>query len=243
MPNWSVQLVGNKFDLEDLSQWFTTPDLQVVKELDGFYLRSNRFETIEEAEQVKVLAQEMLQRLVGAAKLFRPNFMSVGLGAIIRQEDDGQRYCYVFLSSSIVVRSKTSSVKLTVNGGKETPQVPLPAVWAAVAKDDEKVLQALRLWANNPDSWDNLYKILEVIESDVGGAIYRNAWVSKKEVNRFTQTANSPEALGDEARHAKKRVSPPPKPMTIQEAKQLMKTLLEKWIASKTPSGRGKTNP
>jgi len=236
MPNWSVQLFGNRFDLEDLSKWFTTTDLQVVKESDGFYLKSDLFETIEEAEHVRTLAQEMLQRLVGAAKLFRTNFMSVELGEVTRQEDDKQRHRYVSLSASIVVRSKTSSI-LTVNGREETPpKVPLPAVWAAVAKDDKKVLQALRLWANNPDSWDNLYKILEVIESDVGGAIYCNGWVSKTEVRRFTQTANSAEALGDEARHTKRHVPPPPRPMTIKEAIQLMKALLQKWIASKTPS-------
>jgi hypothetical protein len=236
MPNWSVQLTGDKFDLEDLPKWFTTPDLQVVEELDGYYLKSDLFEAIEEAEQVRALAQEMLQFLVGAAKLFRPNFMSVELGAVTRQENDGRRHRHVFLSSSIVARSKVSSAKLTVNGSEEGPQVPRPAVWAAVAKDDEKVHQALRLWVSSPDSWVNLYKILEVIESDVGDAIYGNAWVSKTEVTRFTQTANSAEAIGDEARHAKKHVPPPPRPMTIQEAKQLMKALLEKWIESKTPS-------
>jgi hypothetical protein len=236
MPNWSVQLTGDKFDLEDLPKWFTTPDLQVVEELDGYYLRSDLFEAIEEAEEVRTVAQEILERLVGAAKLFRPNFLSIELGAVIRQEDDGRRRRHVSLSSNIVARSKVSSVKLTVNGSEETLQVPRPAVWAAVAKDDEKVRQALRFWSDGPENWAYLYKVLEVIESDVGGVIYRNAWVSKTEVKRFTQTANSAEALGDDARHAKKHVPPPPKPMTIKEAKQLMKALLEKWIASKTTS-------
>jgi len=47
------------------------------------------------------------------------------------------------------------------------------------------------------------YKILEIIELDVGGSIYQEGWTNKSEATRFTQTANSAEALGDAARHAK----------------------------------------
>ena len=140
------------------------------------------------------------------------------------------------MSSSIVLRSKTSSVRLSVNGVEEEPQVPRPAVWAAIAKDDDKVRQALRFWVNAHDNWGNLYKILEIIESDVGSSIYSNGWVSKAEVGRFTQTANSADALGDEARHAKKHVAPPSTPMTIKEARHLIKVLLQKWIESKISS-------
>jgi hypothetical protein len=137
------------------------------------------------------------------------------------------------LSGAIKARSKTSAAKLTVNGKEEISQVPRTALWAAIAKDNEKVRQALRFWVKGSENWADLYKVHEVIESDFGDAVYTNGWASKIEVTRFTRTANSVEALGDQARHAKKYAEPPSKPMTIQEAKGLIKHLLEKWIDSK----------
>jgi len=234
MPRWSVQLNGDKFDLEDFPEWFTNPDLQVVEELDGFYLKSVLFEPLEDAESVRSLAQELLERLIGAAKLFRPNLVPVELGPVVQQRKDGQKRHHILLVSSLTMRSKVSSVKLNVNGNDDTLDVPRPAIWASVAKDSEKVRQALRYWTKGTDSWFNLYKILEVIESDVGGEIFSSKWASKAAVNCFTQTANSYETLGDDARHAKSHIPPPSNPMNIQEAKQLIKSLLENWIESKT---------
>jgi hypothetical protein len=236
MTNWLVQLSGAKFELEDFPKWFTTRDLQVVERSDGYYLRSDLLEAIQDADQVRASAQELLECLLGAAKLYRPSLGPVGLDSVVREEEDGRRHVYVYLSGAIRVRSKVSVAKLTVNGKEETRQIPRPALWAAIAKDDEKIRQALRLWVKGSENWADLYKVLEVIQSDVGGAIYTNERASKRKVTRFTHTADSVEALGDQARHAKKVGSPPRKPMTIQEAKQLIKGLLEKWIDSKISS-------
>jgi hypothetical protein len=236
MPNWSIQLSGDKFDLEDFPKWFPTPDLQVVERPDGYYLKSELFEAIEDADQVRASAQELLERLVGAAKVYSPSLGPVGLSAVVRQEEDGRRHAYVYLSGAIKTRSKTSAAQLTVNGKEEISQVPRIALWAPIAKDDEKVRQALRLWVKGSENWAELYKVLEIILSEVGGAIYSNGWVPSKEVKRFKHTADSAEALGDQARHAKKDRLPPRKPMTIQEAKRLIKGLLERWIDSKISS-------
>jgi len=99
--------------------------------------------------------------------------------------------------------------------------------------DSLLVRQALNYWVSDHRSWINLYKILEVIESDVGGDIYANNWVSKSAVNRFSQTANSYGAIGNEARHANNIVPSPINPMKIKEACNLIKALLENWIDSK----------
>lgn len=238
MPNWSVQLSGDRFDLEDFPKWFTTPDLQVVEGSDGYYLRSELLGAIEDADQVRASARELLESLVGAAKLYRPSLGAIGLNAVVKEGENERRHVYVYLSGAIQMRSKVSTAKLTINGKEETPQIPRPALWAAIAKDDEKVRQALRFWVKGSENWADLYKVHEVIESDVGDAIYTNGWASKIEVTRFTRTANSVEALGDQARHAKKYAESPPKPMTIQEAKRLIKRLLEKWIDSKISLGR-----
>ena len=232
MPNWLVQLTGEKFDLEDLPNCFTVPELKVVEEFDSYYLKSELFDLLQDVNEVRVLAEELRDRMIGAAKLARSNFQPVDLGAVIRQEEDGKRNVYLF-PETLVIRSKLSA-KATVRGSRIVPQVPQPALWVVLAATDDKVAQALRLWGRGSDDWVKLFKLLEIIESDVGGAIYSNEWATKAEVSQFTQTANSAEALGDAARHAKKRVPAPSEPMPIEVARQLLKRLLERWITSKT---------
>ena len=96
MPNWLVQLTGEKFDLEDLPNCFTAPELKVVEEFDSYYLKSELFDLLQDANEVRVLAEELRDRMVGAAKLARSNFQSVDLGAVIRREEDGKRNVYLF---------------------------------------------------------------------------------------------------------------------------------------------------
>ena len=232
MANWSVQITGDKFDLEDLPDWFSRPDLHVVAESDGYYLRSSRFASAQDANEVRKLAQELTERMVGAAKLFCPNFQNIELGAIIDHEEDDRKHVHVFVSGTFTLRSK---IKATVSIGSKAsePQIPKPSLWASIAATEDRVAHALRLWGKGPHDWINLYKVLEIIESDVGHTVHQSGWISKAEVTRFTQTANSAEAIGDAARHAKKHVPAPPKPVTIQEARQLLKGLLERWIESK----------
>lgn len=232
MSTWSVQISGDNFDLEDLPEWFKSPELKVVKESDGYYLHSNHFDSAKDANEVRILAEKLTENMVGAAKLLRPDFQPVKLGSVDRENDSGGKNIHIFVSDTINVRSKVRA-RLSVNGGVQKPSIPKPTTWLSIAYNEEKVEHALRIWGKEPHDWINLYKILEIIESDVGGNIYLEGWTNKSEIRRFTQTANSFEILGDEARHAKENVPAPAKPMTIQEAQQLFRELLQNWIESK----------
>lgn len=81
-----------------------------------------------------------------------------------------------------------------------------------------------------PDSWDTLYKIFELIEGDVGRLIMDLKWMSKTQKKRFTQTAQSPQVIGDEARHGRQKEQPPKKPMPLQEAIDLITLTTHEWI-------------
>jgi len=81
-----------------------------------------------------------------------------------------------------------------------------------------------------PDSWDTLYKIFEVIEGDVGRLILDLKWMSKTQKRRFTQTAQSPQVIGDEARHGRQKEQPPKKPMPLQEAIDMITQTTHEWI-------------
>jgi hypothetical protein len=232
MSKWSVQIAGDTFDLEDLMEWFNSPVLNVIRRGDEFYVHSTLFDTAKDSGKVRDLANDLAEEMIGVARLFRPDFGPVKLGAVQREHVSGARDIYLSVSESITVRTKIRG-KLTVTGDRRDPGVPKPALWLNVALTDEKVSHALRLWGRRKQDWVNLYRILEIIESDVGGLIYQENWVSKTNITRFTRTANSPEVLGDAARHAKKRDPPPRKPMRIHEAEDLMRGLLQRWVDSK----------
>ncbi len=55
-------------------------------------------------------------------------------------------------------------------------------------------------------------------------------WMSKAQKTRFTQTAQSPHVLGDEARHGRQKEQPPKNPMPIQEAIDLITRTTHEWI-------------
>lgn len=233
MAKWSVQISGDEFDIEDLPKWFKDPELQVVKESDGYYLKSTLFESMTDATLVRTKACYLMELIVGSAKLFRPDIREIKLGSVTEKTPNGHKEHHVLLASNINIRSKVSSISLVVDGKEESDHIPRPAEWAKIAGKNRIVRQALKFWVTGYKDWINLYKVLEVIESDVGGKIYVNGWAPKAAVNRFTQTANSYSALGNDARHAKNHIPPPAKPMNIKEACSLIKVLLEKWIDSK----------
>ncbi len=233
MAKWLVQLSGDKFDLEDLPKWFNDPELEVVEEQDVYYLKSTFFEHLGKAVSVRSKANDLLELLVGSAKLFRPDIRDIKLGSVMEKTENGHRRHHHLLVSSIRMRSKVSAVTLSVDGEEAQQNIPRPTQWATVAGKNHQVRQALHFWVADHRSWINLFKILEIIESDVGGDIYENNWVSKSEIRRFSQTANSYSAIGNVARHAKNIVPSPTNPLKIKEACNLIKMLLERWIDSK----------
>ncbi len=80
--------------------------------------------------------------------------------------------------------------------------------WVELADHDAKVDKALRILITRETNWVNLYNILDVVLSDVGGMIWQAGWATESEVKRFKHTADSESTLGDEARHGQERTQP-----------------------------------
>ncbi len=70
---------------------------------------------------------------------------------------------------------------------------------------DSEVETVVRLHGSPETSWGYLRYIFEVIQSDVGGLMVSQGWAAQPEIDTFTQTANSRQAIGDEARHGHKK--------------------------------------
>ena len=110
------------------------------------------------------------------------------------------------------------------------PQIP-PIIWMALSKRDAHVKKALRLIENDFETWYGLYKVFEIIRQDAGNIVKRG-WCTEAELRRFTQTANSPDALGLNARHAK-TIPAPPDPMSLSSAASFIRKLMSAWLEEK----------
>jgi len=237
MPKWLIRLKGERFDLEDFPKLLCSPEVKIVEENGSFYLESSEFNSLTLAEEVRERGRALIKLINGVLKFNRNNFLGISEDGITRVEDDGKRHNYVFFEGTATIRTKVS-VQLTAiatdGSEKVTSQPSALESLLEVAQKHNDVADALSFYRDG--TWSSLYKSYEIIRDDVCGKhqIIKNGWSVESDINRFTQTAQSRAALGDSARHASKKYIPPPQPMTLLEARKLIKTILSRWISSKT---------
>lgn len=237
MPKWLVRIKGDTFDLEDLPALLRSPELTITKENGFYYLESSEFDSLTSADEVRERGVALIKMMNGAAKLYRNNFRDISEDGVIRIEDNGRRHQYVFSKSVLIGRAKLSA-KATVttsNGTQVTVNQPsVIETWLGLAKKYKLVADVLHFFRE--DTWINLYKIYEVVRDDVRDkhTIVKNGWVSGAELSRFTRTAQSRAALGDFARHAIEKYKSPAQPMSLAEAKSLIKGLIMNWLCAKS---------
>lgn len=223
MPKWEVELIGDKDDLqaifEDLRERETRP-YAVTNDGQTYRLVSTKFDTLTDIADVQRIASEQIRIIDGAARfcLNRVQPLTTGLVSVVH--DSGDRENYGAISLAINYRVAASD-----NGGGLTDVQFRRAL--AMAERDESSKRILQLFAGNPSLAD-LYSVYEIIREQVGGAnqIVDKHWAKKGDLNRFTMTANNPDAGGDGARHAIKGKRPIKiTPVSVEEADQLVRTL------------------
>lgn len=235
MSKWQVELTGHQFDLEDLPRWFTAPELRVVEQDGHFLLEAEQFDDLHESAAVHAAARELLPRINGVAKLKNGSFRDVAVGSAVRELDEEglQRQHAVVLAGTVELRSKVNAVLVRV--GEDEPPVPAPGSldtdqWLRVGDTDPDAREVLSIWGGRPHDWVNLYKVYEIVRSRAD--VKANRWASDEELNRFTRTANHPEAGGEGARHGRTNTDPPPKPMSLAEADALVGRIVIAWLSS-----------
>ena len=249
---WQVRLKGEVPDLEDMVLLFTSPDLRVIRDGDAFFLEGAALEDLNATVEVLAAAGDLLLLLNGVGKVRQAGFREVQLdGHVIEfTESDGKKYSLATGGSitprgrrehqvvsvpSLQVRARVYSPTITVEGHESVPPQPGSLEtdrWAELARRDPDVAEALAIFGSQPHDWVNLYKVYEIVNrrADIVG----EGWGSTKAIDRFKRTANHPGAGGRDARHARSNVQPPPKPMTLEEGGGLIRTILTRWLGSRS---------
>ncbi|MBI4302647.1 MAG: hypothetical protein HY664_08570 [Chloroflexi bacterium] len=248
MKKWLVRLKGEEFDLEDLATEIRSPSFNVAKENDYYYLTSLGFNSLTTADDVRAKATELIRVINGAASLTFAKFQGVEFDALTLIEPNGRRHNYIYLAATLTARARVSATLTTVNseGTEDLSQQPTEMEsWVTLAMQERDVADCLHFFRDG--TWFSLYKVYEIVRDDSGRddrRIIRNGWATKSELSRFRGTAQSQAALGVEARHASKRYKPPSEPMSISEARSLIRDLLRNWlVARKQPTLRDDPRP
>ena len=233
MQEYLIELRGHKFDLENLAKLLTADDFAVIKEGEEFRLKCTAFNSLTNEDMVFAAAKSLLPSVNGVGFIYADGFRAVELsGGVIAIDGQGTRKRYVYESVHQGLRIGQSA---EVASDHATPQGPTPGDEAIKAALNEEIVGRALGFFSQVKSWVNLYKVLDAIREDVGNleALKARKWVASSEIDRFKGTANNHTAAEGEARHGFDYGNPMSKPMTIQEAEQLIRTLLSRWLASR----------
>lgn len=236
---WMVQLAGDTSDLSALAQSLTGTDISVSHDGQDYVLRSDRFAPADDAAAVRKTAEDMVALLNGASRLALDATQSISVRAVYWRRNDGTRDTFVFAEPlAIGFRAISPTVKVTHADGTVEEFHPADPVkqWMALALSNKAIANVFRILSSGTLDWVNLYRILEIIKVDVGGldSIASDGWATKASMELFKRTANSPGALGLDARHGAERTEPPPKAMPISEARTLINSIVHAWLRAKT---------
>jgi hypothetical protein len=127
---------------------------------------------------------------------------------------------------------------VTNSQGKPLPSPPPQTVLLhRLGTRDAAVAKALRLLdAEDAKTWVGLYRLYEVIERDAGGekGMRARGW-SSPTLNRFKHCANSVAVAGDGARPGREVKNPPKLRMSLADAEDCVRKLMNDWLAAKAP--------
>jgi hypothetical protein len=228
MSEWRVELIGDAIDLQCAYEAFADFDPCILREEGQFFLKANEFEVAQDAEAVRNRAKEITRVISNAVYLHYRDTRPIMTGHIIHIDDNGQRRSFVFAEGNIQLRGVVSGI--LVNGASAPPRQHRAISIFRAASSRADIADALAYFSHG--DWINLYKAYEIVRDNIGSEslLIQSGWVTRSVVKRFTQTAQSRDAIGDNARHASKKYKAPISPMSVHEARALIGDLLQKWV-------------
>jgi hypothetical protein len=220
MDTWAAQFTGALDDLRLIAA--SPPDAvsRLVEEADGFWLESSWFAECSEASVVRGRAMQIAATLTAYSRLRWDSDARIEVGAV-RRESGGQRHVYVFPEPA-VARARVGPVGISVvhADGSVTEHRPgdQSRDWVAATIRNPLIAKILRLRARESLDWDDLSRILEVAQR-VHGSIGKPEPSLLLIMKRVFGTANSVDALGDDARHGVQRTRGLNDPLGFDEAR------------------------
>lgn len=232
VDQWSIELIGHQFDLDDFPPWTVGTDTFVVRNGDVFSLRIPVSVLGSNPEQVRSYAFEALERMNGVGRLLNPRFRPFTLSTkILGIDAQGNIASTAIEVGTAELRLKAGLLVASVNGipqsdPREGAAIPL----REAARRSERAHDALVILGRSSLTWAEIYLVFELVEGDVGGKMFDCGWIAKPDADLLCHTANSYSTLRSAGRHGKDRGKPPKTPMAHSAALGLVRQLVLQWL-------------
>ncbi len=221
---WSVHLSGDELVMKALAKRFKkdSPHRILRREGGEYCLASKSFESLDDAWSVSCEADKIVERLNRLLEFLEGEQKCINTGAV---------YCYVNPSrTDTIICVETAKISFTtcplrvLINGELSMRDDFPAV-AGIMESNPHLDAALRYYQDEP-GWLGYYKAYEAIKKANGGVegLRKKGWATKQQQIRFRCSAN------DERHHESLDTD---NPMSLEEAKSFLLSLINKWIEEK----------
>jgi len=230
--DWKVELVGDPYLLKSLcSELITSEGFSIFAEGEHFFLTVKEFENLTSADEVRLLATEIIKMINGITFHLYNKKGTIISNSISKPNSIGGNDLFVFPEPVFLCLSDNQpSIIITNEDGssiKSSPQSTLQNLLTATKNNPTKA-KIFRLFASGNLDWVSLYRLYEVVYSEIGNQIF--SWVNKNSIQNFKHTCNSVRAIGDDARHGFEIKKPPKHPMTLIKAQEMIKLIIGKYL-------------
>lgn len=234
MARWLVEINGDAFDVDEFPFWFPTGDAHAFGENGKVFLAGDTLDASAEASDVYDAAVQLVDEYFAIIGLLQPGLRKPSIGVVFREDDDGNRKGFAFLSGVAAGRSKAHAT-LTDASEQDRAKRPTQAQQLlAASRSDRRLGVAVSLIAIPGATWPHLYRCLEELEHYLGRKVCAAGLCSSNQRERFTRTANSAEVSGRDSRHRLGKFEPPTDPMAISEARAFVSQALQATLRSVT---------
>lgn len=234
---WGVLLRGDDFALriwedrlpEGFDPWLVVDN---DKETVEYILRSAKFDGIESAGDALAAARDLVPRIHGAIILHRKSAPLKLTDNLICYHQDGSTSRPALIRGAIAIHmgiSATLTARDTDGNVIVSEPQPTPVQQAVtLSSKNDDVFDVLH-FLDQSNSWFNLYKAYEVMKDSSGGAdnLAKLMGVRTDDIKLFSHTSQM-------YRHRPRKHSPPARPMELQRASQLIRSMADAWIKDQT---------
>ena len=192
-----MRLEGEQSELRDLAVHFDGAALEVVEEDGAFWLGSSDFAALANPARVEQRGRELVALASGALHLEFGRFAPPRVTAAVLVNEGGAKNHFVHVSSSIRVHAEINArvERSRPDGSVEIIELVAPppqtSEWVNLARRDDDVEDVLAILGREDVRWHDLYHVFEIVETEVGGRMFSDGWLTKAAVKRFTQTAGA----------------------------------------------------
>lgn len=223
---WLLEIGGKIDNLERMTEIKFKGKFQFLKLKGRFFIKSEGFNECECVEDVLRQGEEIIKIINGIAEInlsLSSKFEVLGATVIDEEmQNIVSNYRQNSFSGVVTIRTELNNENKAENSLEN---------WIELSEIDENIRKVFRLLSYGLDSFVNMYRVCEIIKNDLGKSYLRILEIEKREIDRFTGSANRSDASGDLARHGYLPGEPMKQsPMNISEAYDFIYQMIYKWI-------------